>query len=129
MNALADFTQFSHDINNVLKSDNIITRYIQRFAYGTDASFYRLVPELVLRVENVHELKQVLFLATKHNVATTFRAAGTSLSGQAITDSVLIIYQPIGKKLLFTGKVSKSPYNRALLVLMLTKLYYLMHAK
>ena len=104
MNALADFTQFSHDINNVLKSDNIITRYIQRFAYGTDASFYRLVPELVLRVENVHELKQVLFLATKHNVATTFRAAGTSLSGQAITDSVLIILSTHWKKIAIHGQ-------------------------
>lgn len=91
MNPLANFTQFSDDIEKVLASENIITRYIQRFAYGGDASFYRLVPKVVLRVENEQELAHILKLASLYNVAITFRAAGTSLSGQAITDSVLIV--------------------------------------
>ncbi len=60
-------------------------------AFGTDASFYRLIPQLVLRVESEAEVVQLLTLAYQHQVAITFRAAGTSLSGQAVTDSVLLV--------------------------------------
>lgn len=60
-------------------------------AFGTDASFYRLVPQLVLRVESEQEVIAILQLAHREHVAVTFRAAGTSLSGQAISDSVLLV--------------------------------------
>ncbi|WP_116475463.1 FAD-binding and (Fe-S)-binding domain-containing protein [Zobellella maritima] len=59
-------------------------------AYGTDASFYRLLPRLVLRLASLDEVVRVLQLCGKHGIHCTFRAAGTSLSGQAISDSVLI---------------------------------------
>ncbi|UVJ44710.1 FAD-binding oxidoreductase [Pseudomonas sp. LS1212] len=60
-------------------------------AFGTDASFYRLIPKLVLRVESEEEVVALLKLAHREQVSVTFRAAGTSLSGQAISDSVLIV--------------------------------------
>jgi D-lactate dehydrogenase len=60
-------------------------------AFGTDASFYRLIPKLVIRVESEDEVVALLQLAHRHQVPVTFRAAGTSLSGQAISDSVLIV--------------------------------------
>lgn len=40
---------------------------------------------------------RVLPIALKHGVPVTFRAAGTSLSGQAITDSVLLKISHTGK--------------------------------
>ncbi|MFG7342344.1 FAD-binding and (Fe-S)-binding domain-containing protein [Stutzerimonas stutzeri] len=55
------------------------------------ASFYRLIPKLVVRVESEAEVIALLKLAHAENVPVTFRAAGTSLSGQAISDSVLIV--------------------------------------
>ena len=64
---------------------------LSTLAFGTDASFYRLIPQLVLRVESEQEVTRILQLAQEHQVAVTFRAAGTSLSGQAISDSVLIV--------------------------------------
>ncbi|MVW76694.1 FAD-binding and (Fe-S)-binding domain-containing protein [Pseudomonas xionganensis] len=64
---------------------------LSTLAFGTDASFYRLIPKLVLRVEAEAEVVALLKLAGQHRVAVTFRAAGTSLSGQAISDSVLIV--------------------------------------
>ena len=97
MNAVSDsaqLTQFSHDINKILSPEHIITRYIQRFAYGTDASFYRVVPKMVIKIDNEKALRQTLKLALQHKIPVTFRAAGTSLSGQAITDSVLIVLSP-----------------------------------
>ena len=64
---------------------------LSTLAFGTDASFYRLIPKLVLRVEREAEVIALLQLASAHQVPVTFRAAGTSLSGQAISDSVLIV--------------------------------------
>ncbi|MCM2320242.1 MAG: FAD-binding oxidoreductase [Pseudomonas sp.] len=64
---------------------------LSTLAFGTDASFYRLIPKLVLRVESEAEVVELLKLAYAQQVAVTFRAAGTSLSGQAISDSVLIV--------------------------------------
>ena len=60
-------------------------------AYGTDASFYRLIPKLVIRAKNENEVSVILKECSGLNVPVTFRAAGTSLSGQGITDSVLVI--------------------------------------
>ncbi|AFT70849.1 D-lactate dehydrogenase, putative [Alloalcanivorax dieselolei B5] len=64
---------------------------LSTLAFGTDASFYRLIPKLVIRVETEAEVVTLLQLAGEHAVPVTFRAAGTSLSGQAISDSVLIV--------------------------------------
>ncbi|MFZ3153960.1 FAD-binding and (Fe-S)-binding domain-containing protein [Pseudomonas sp.] len=64
---------------------------LSTLAFGTDASFYRLIPKLVVRVEAELEVVDLLRLAGVHQVPVTFRAAGTSLSGQAISDSVLIV--------------------------------------
>ncbi|RJT92437.1 FAD-binding oxidoreductase, partial [Arthrobacter frigidicola] len=52
---------------------------------------YRLIPRLVVRVESEDEVVGLIKLAQRERVPVTFRAAGTSLSGQAITDSVLIV--------------------------------------
>ena len=64
---------------------------LSTLAFGTDASFYRLLPKLVIRVESEAEVVFILQQASTHQVSVTFRAAGTSLSGQAISDSVLIV--------------------------------------
>ena len=64
---------------------------LSTLAFGTDASFYRLIPQLVIRVESEDEVVALLKLAQAEKVPVTFRAAGTSLSGQAITDSVLLV--------------------------------------
>ncbi|GFM53742.1 ferredoxin [Pseudomonas cichorii] len=64
---------------------------LSTLAFGTDASFYRLIPKLVIRVESEGEVVALLKLAQAEKVPVTFRAAGTSLSGQAISDSVLLV--------------------------------------
>lgn len=70
--------------------DRLIRDELRRLAYGTDASFYRLIPELVVRVESEQEVQQLLQACADRGLPITFRAAGTSLSGQAVTDSVLM---------------------------------------
>ena len=60
-------------------------------AWGTDASFYRLVPQLVVVVDSEAEVRRVVECCARAQAPVTFRAAGTSLSGQAISDSVLVM--------------------------------------
>ena len=74
-----------------LPETQVITDDLRRLAYGTDASFYRLIPEVVAVVETENDLRAVLAAARQHGRPVTFRAAGTSLSGQAITDGVLAL--------------------------------------
>ena len=66
-----------------------------RLAWGTDAGFYRLVPEEVLMPADEAGVREIIARARKEGRKVTFRAAGTSLSGQAITDSLLVV---CGKK-------------------------------
>lgn len=73
-----------------LPDERLIDDPLRALAYGTDASFYRLVPRLVVRPENEAELRVTLAECRDRRLPVTFRAAGTSLSGQAVTDSVLI---------------------------------------
>ncbi|MCG8531239.1 MAG: FAD-binding oxidoreductase [Desulfovibrionales bacterium] len=83
-------TAFYDDLLSVIPSSRIYRDPLQVLAYGTDASFYRLIPQMVVDAENEAEVLALLKLATKHRVTLTFRAAGTSLSGQGISDSVLV---------------------------------------
>ena len=74
-----------------LPARQVIVDELRRLAYGTDASFYRLTPEVVAIVEDEEEVQAVLALAHAHQRPVTIRAAGTSLSGQAVTDGVLML--------------------------------------
>src|SRR5678815_6157693 len=74
-----------------LPDDRLVDDPLRLLAWGTDASFYRLVPKLLVVVDDEAELRRVLACCARLGTPVTFRAAGTSLSGQAISDSVLIM--------------------------------------
>ena len=82
---------FLHEVKSVVDQSRIYQDDLRCLAWGTDAGFYRLVPRVVIRSSNEYEVSSILKSATKSNIPVTFRAAGTSLSGQAITDSVLVV--------------------------------------
>ena len=75
----------------VLPERQVVSDDLRRLAYGTDASFYRLVPEVVAIVQNEDEVRAVLQCARRLGRPVTARAAGTSLSGQAVTDGILML--------------------------------------
>jgi len=78
-------------LSGSLPAAQIITDPLRRLAYGTDASFYRLIPEVIVVIESEKDLLCVLQAARTHGHPLTFRAAGTSLSGQAVSDSILAL--------------------------------------
>jgi len=77
-------------LSSHIPREHLIQDPLRSFVYGTDASFYRLVPKVVVRVRTEAEVSRVVKACAELNIAYTFRAAGTSLSGQAVSDSVLI---------------------------------------
>ena len=85
-----DFEGFIAQAKEIFK-DRIYTDYLRRFAYGIDASCYAYVPRVVVRAVNENEIINLFTLSQKYNTPLTFRAAGTSLSGQACSDSVLVL--------------------------------------
>ena len=82
---------FLQEISQFIPQERIYTDELRRLAWGTDAGFYRLIPQIVIRSANEQEVSDLLCAATRHLLPVTFRAAGTSLSGQAISDSILIV--------------------------------------
>ena len=82
---------FLAEVHRLIPRERLFDDPLSTLAFGTDASFYRLIPKLVVRVESEVEVVRLLELASASRVPVTFRAAGTSLSGQAISDSVLIV--------------------------------------
>jgi len=111
-----------------IDSKRIFHDPLHTLAFGTDASFYRLIPKMVIKAKNEEEVILILKESSKLDIPVTFRAAGTSLSGQAISDSVLVIagnhwknfkIDPDGLKIhlqpgLTGGKVNSllAPYGR-----------------
>jgi len=82
------------DLSNLLKNklgaSRVYTRHIDLLSKGTDASFYRLIPQLAVRVESEQEAVFVIKACYLAGIPITFKAGGTSLSGQTITNSVLM---------------------------------------
>ncbi len=78
-------------IKEFIPSDRIYTDDLHCLAWGTDAGFYRNIPQVVVRSKDEHEVARLLAIANQMQLPVTFRAAGTSLSGQTNTDSILIV--------------------------------------
>ncbi|MDX1699719.1 MAG: FAD-binding and (Fe-S)-binding domain-containing protein [Melioribacteraceae bacterium] len=86
-----DFKRLKSELKKLIPSERIFDDALRTFAYGTDASFYRLIPKLVIKVVSEHEVVFVIRKCNELNIPITFRASGTSLSGQSISESVLLI--------------------------------------
>lgn len=86
----AAYQRFYDAISKWIPKQRLITDPLRTITFGTDASFYRLIPKIVVNVENEKEVQVILREAQKDRLSVTFRAAGTSLSGQSITDSILV---------------------------------------
>ena len=85
------YQQLYETLQRRIPEGRLIHDPLGTLAFGTDASFYRLIPQLVVKVESEEEVRLAMAEASKLSLPYTFRAAGTSLSGQAISDSLLLV--------------------------------------
>lgn len=70
--------------------DQLTERAIDLHAYANDASHFLLTPQAVAIPSNAAEVGALLKASAELNLPLTFRSGGTSLSGQGVTDSLLV---------------------------------------
>lgn len=83
--------KFYQQVSLFIPKDRLFTDALKTLAWGTDAGFYRQLPQIVVFPKNENETSKILEIANTLGVSITFRASGTSLSGQASTESVLLV--------------------------------------
>ena len=82
--------QLREKLTAILPPEEVLDRPFDRIARAADAGFYRLIPKAVVRPRDVEDVRALFRFARQERLPMTFRAAGTSLSGQAITDGLLV---------------------------------------
>src|SRR5687768_7497096 len=78
------------DLLKILPAERVKTRYIDRVTYGADAGFYFLLPKAVVKPVSEQDIIALFKFSHTHNIPLVFRTGGTSLSGQSITDGILV---------------------------------------
>ncbi|HVS97498.1 MAG TPA: FAD-binding and (Fe-S)-binding domain-containing protein [Puia sp.] len=78
------------DLLTILPAERIKTRYIDLVTYGSDAGFYYLLPKAVVQPVSEAEVAALFGFSHRSRIPLVFRAGGTSLSGQSITDGILV---------------------------------------
>lgn len=74
----------------ILPPARVKTRLIDRYAYASDASHFFLLPKAVVQPQSIEEIKKLFAFSHAQQIPVTFRAGGTSLSGQGVTDGILV---------------------------------------
>ena len=88
-----------NELGKLLPANRIRARYIDVISFASDAGFYHLVPKAVVQVVSEEEVVSLFKFSQLHHIPLVFRTGGTSLSGQAITDGILVDLSQFWNKL------------------------------
>ncbi len=77
-------------LKKILPENRIRSRYIDLISFASDAGFYHLVPKAIVHLVNEAEIISLFQFSQQHKIPLVFRTGGTSLSGQSITDGILV---------------------------------------
>lgn len=78
------------ELSKILDSNKISDKFIDRHAHAADAGFYFLLPEAIVFPDCIDDIIALFSFCSAKRIPLTFRAGGTSLSGQSITDGILV---------------------------------------
>ena len=88
--ALGTPKELKADLIALLGKDKVLHRAIDLVRYASDASPYRLTPQVVVLPRTIDDVVNIFRYCRENGRHATFRAAGTSLNGQAQSDDILI---------------------------------------
>ncbi|MEU6643476.1 FAD-binding and (Fe-S)-binding domain-containing protein [Saccharomonospora sp. NPDC046836] len=74
----------------VLRPADVQTRAIDRLRLANDASHFARTPQAVVTAASAGDVARLFTVSAAAGVPLTFRSGGTSLSGQAVTDGILV---------------------------------------
>jgi D-lactate dehydrogenase len=78
------------DLIALLGEEKVLTRALDLIRYATDASPYRMIPKVIVTPSTEDEVRDIFAYATEQRLPVTIRASGSSLSGQAQGDGILL---------------------------------------
>jgi D-lactate dehydrogenase len=78
------------DLIDLLGKANVFHRAIDLVRYASDASPYRLIPQIVALPRTIDDVVKLFRYCRENGRHATFRAGGTSLNGQSLSDDILI---------------------------------------
>lgn len=78
------------ELRKILPEERIRDRYIDLVSFAADAGFYYLLPKAVVRPVNEPEVAALFQFSHNYKIPLVFRTDGTSLSGQSVTDGILV---------------------------------------
>lgn len=78
------------ELQKILPQNRLRLGLLDRVSFASDAGFYYMIPQAVVQPANEQEIIALFRLSQAMSIPLVFRAAGTSLSGQSITDGILV---------------------------------------
>lgn len=84
-----NFDVFHQELSKLFSSHQLKSSDLYKEVYARDASYFSILPKVIVRPENVDQMMQLFSLLTKYDQHVTFRAGGTSLAGQTVGDGVI----------------------------------------
>jgi D-lactate dehydrogenase len=87
-------------LEGILPEARIKVRLIDLVAYASDAGFYYLRPKAVVQPVAESEIVALFRFSHQYQIPLVFRTGGTSLSGQSITDGILVDLSQYWNKML-----------------------------
>ncbi|MFD5622773.1 FAD-binding and (Fe-S)-binding domain-containing protein [Streptomyces yangpuensis] len=78
------------ELTELLGAEKVLWKVSDLVRYASDASPYRFVPQVVVIAEDIDDISAVLSYARGRQREVVFRAAGTSLNGQAQGEDILV---------------------------------------
>ncbi|MCB0645245.1 MAG: FAD-binding oxidoreductase [Saprospiraceae bacterium] len=78
------------ELERFFPKERLRTKLIDLITYASDAGFYTLRPKVIVLPVSEDEIIKLFEISQKVKVPIVFRTGGTSLSGQAITDGILV---------------------------------------
>ncbi|MFE0649548.1 FAD-binding and (Fe-S)-binding domain-containing protein [Streptomyces sp. NPDC059534] len=78
------------ELTELLGPEKVLSKISDLVRYASDASPYRFVPQVVVVAEDIDDISTILSYAHGKGREVVFRAAGTSLNGQAQGEDILV---------------------------------------
>ena len=78
------------DMETIVGEENVHGRLTDLVRFSSDAGPYRAIPNIVVSARSADDLSKLMKYCRENSRHMTFRAAGTSLNGQAMSDDILV---------------------------------------
>lgn len=103
---------------------NKFTDLITRNLYATDASMFRVLPQMVVWPRDISDVHEIVSFARENKIAIGARGAGTGLAGDSLTEGIVIDFaqhmnqiisiDPINKRVVVQPGVVHAQLNQEL---------------